>query len=54
MKRKMPNIVMVCNKCGKPCEIDEEKSTKNWNRYKPCKCGGMAVPREVKDGKVVL
>ena len=42
---KKLEIIMVCNKCGKPCEIDEEKTTKNWRHYKPCECGGMAVPR---------
>lgn len=45
IKNKMKNeIILVCEKCGKEKEIDEEQSDENWKiykNYKKCKfCGG--------------
>ena len=47
MTEMKPQIVMVCDKCGSPCDIDTEN--KNWRSYKRCKCGGMAVPKVLGD-----
>lgn len=34
-------IKMVCDKCGKPMPVDNEKSNQNWVVYKnECHCGG--------------
>ena len=45
MARKKSNIeiVLVCDKCGKPPQVDEEHTNENWVAYKvstPCECGG--------------
>lgn len=42
-KKSKPEIVLVCNNCGKHPPIDEEKSNENWIVYItafPCECGG--------------
>jgi len=42
---KKQEIKLICNRCGKEKEIDEEKSNKQWKVYKDfkkrCKCGGV-------------
>ena len=42
-KKSKPEIVLVCDKCGKQPPVDEEMSNENWVVYKtsnPCECGG--------------
>lgn len=43
---KKPKIVRVCENCGKPQPILEEKSNENWRAYDPnlkCECGGKFI-----------
>ena len=42
-KKSKPEIILVCDKCGKQPPVDEEMSNENWVVYKtsnPCECGG--------------
>lgn len=40
-KKKHLRYPMKCDKCGKPPEIDYEKSNANWTVYSlNCECGG--------------
>lgn len=37
MKKKLPEILFYCPKCGKTPPIDEKQSNKNWSVI-PAKC----------------
>jgi hypothetical protein len=43
---KRPEIVMICNRCGKQQEPDKKQSNENWNVFPnvPCGCGGKFIP----------
>lgn len=46
MAKRTVNLEMLCDKCGKPQQMDKEKSNANWDVYNAnavCECGGTFV-----------
>lgn len=44
---KNSNVKYICENCGKPAEIDKEKTTRYWIVYKDkcLNCGGEIVAK---------